>query len=103
MTDEEFAALAAEARDIRWVIYTIGGNATSRAIEDVLMARNDGLGRSMAHDTMSYLHNAGIDELPGRRQFPEGVDPPTLDDFPEIADCGVQFPRSARKENGNGS
>jgi len=93
MTDEEFLALAEEARNIRWLCYTSGLNATQRDIEDVLLARRPDIGRDMARDTMAYLFNAGIDDMPGRRHFSEGETIPTLADFPEIAESGIRFPK----------
>ena len=97
MTDEEYTRLLEEARDIRYVIYVTGGNATKTVIENVLMARNPGLGRGDAHMVTNSVEGRDLDPFPRQRVF-TGREAPTMADYPEIAAAGVRYYRQERKE-----
>ncbi len=97
MTDESherFLALVEEARDIRYVLYCDGAKVTKSAVEDVLMARHGDVDRGLGHSVLNHIEYQNIDPFPRRRRF-DGRRPPTLSDFPEIADVAIEYPRNA--------
>ena len=80
--------LLQEAIDIRYVIVSMGGMATKSCVEDVLMLRH-GINRPNAHDIMNHIEFNDLDRFPLRRGF--SGKPPSLFDFPEIAQVDVPY------------
>lgn len=74
--------LIKQAVEIRFLIVANGGMATKSVVEDVLMARHAGLGRTEAHDILNHIeyHNIGQPD-----------DLPELADYPEILDAGAKW------------
>ena len=81
-----YGKLLQEAINIRYVIIAMGGMATKSCVEDVLMVRH-GINRGKAHDIMNHIEFNNLDLFLIQREF--SGKPPTLLDFPEIAQVDV--------------
>ena len=97
MTEEHSPEMIQLACDIVYAIVAAGGMANKSLVEDVMMARVDGLDRYTAHDLMNHLEFYGIHRFPMRRRFKDGEVPPSLADFPEVAELDSRYPRYAQR------
>lgn len=90
----ETTQLIAEAVAIKWLIYVNGGNACKSAVEDVLMARHDGLTRYVAHEVMNHIefHQVALGSFLHSR-WQESTPEPQMEAYPEIKTCDIRWYR----------
>jgi hypothetical protein len=81
-------ALIREAINVRWLIYSGGGNASKTAVEDVLLMRHVHLDRAEVHEIMNHIeYHDLLSRTIRSRAWCETWPEPTRADWPEIGNC----------------
>lgn len=91
--DESNATLD-EAMDIKWLIFTNGGNATKSAVEQVLMARHPGMLHADARELTNAIeyHDTLGPSLRAQRWMRSDPEP-ALADYPQILTADIRWYR----------